>query len=144
MDKILVVVDMQTEFISRCGAEKTLKNVVKKIEDRIKEGYEIIFTSDKAGGGLDGRLSELSRGRKIYKKRSYGCKELILSLSERQPETVEFCGVCTDICVITNVLATMAFLPYSEIVVDGSCCAAENGGHSAALNVMTACNVKII
>jgi len=38
----------------------------------------------------------------------------------------------------------MAFLPFSEIIVDGGCCASADGGHAAALGVMKACNVKVV
>lgn len=144
MGKVLVVVDMQTEFIKQCGAEAIVKNVVKKIKARRAEGYEVIFTVDKSGGEPDGSISKLCEGQKPYEKHSYGCKELILDLYVKNPDTVEFAGVCTDICVIANVLGTMAFLPFAEIVVDGSCCASEKEGHAAALRVMKACNVKVI
>lgn len=144
MGKILVLVDVQTEFLKRCGGEELIKNIVAKIEKRIAEGYEIILTSDKSGGELDGRIARLCEGRKIFKKRSYGSKELILYLARKKPETVEFAGICTDICVITNVLGTATFLPLANISVDGGCCASEPEGHIAAIKVMRACNIKVV
>lgn len=144
MSKILVVVDMQTKFIKQCGAEKIVDGVVVKIKARKEEGYEVILTVDKCGGELNERIAEICKGQKTYKKRSYGCKELILDLYEKNPDTVEFVGVCTDVCVIANALGTMAFLPYAEIVVDGSCCASQKDGHIAALRVMKSCNIKVI
>lgn len=144
MGKILVVVDMQTKFIAQCNAEKITDRVVEKIKLRKSEGYEIILTIDKSGGELDGKISEICEGDKIYEKHSYGCKELILDLYEKNPDTVEFVGVCTDICVIANVLGTMAFLPFAEIVVDKNCCASQKKGHQAALQIMNSCNVNLI
>lgn len=144
MSKFLVIVDMQTEFIKQCGAERIIDNVIKKIKDKKKKGYEVVLTVDKSGGELDGRILEICKGCKQYKKHSYGCKELILDLYERKPDIVEFVGICTDICVIANVLGTMAFLPFAEIVVDSNCCTSEKEGHIAALRVMKSCNVKVI
>lgn len=143
MSKILVVIDMQTEFLKQCRAENLAADVEEKIRRRKSEGYEVLLTLDKSGGLLVDGIARESRGCKIYKKHSYGCKELILDLAAAQPEKVEFVGVCTDICVIANVLGTMAFLPFAEISVDGSCCASADGGHSAALSVMRACNITV-
>ena len=144
MSKILVIVDMQTEFIKQCCTEKIVNNIVKKIKRRAAEGFAVILTRDKEGGEIDGRIKEICSDSKVYKKHSYGCKELILDISVMKPETVEFAGVCTDICVIANVLGTMAFLPFTEIVVDISCCASEKEGHLAAIKVMKSCGVTVI
>lgn len=144
MSKILVVVDMQNNFIKQTGAEAIVAKVAEKIKLRSRENYEIILTLDKSGGETDQRITEECNGARIFKKHSYGCEELILFLKERHPETVEFAGLCTDICVITNVLGTMAFLPFANIVVDSSCCASDKEeGHLAALRVMRACNIEV-
>ncbi len=145
MNKALVVVDMQEKFIGECNGWAILPHVTQKIKQRMGEGYEVFMTLDKGGGKIVDEVSAVCGGAKIYKKHSYGCGELILELKREKPDKVEFIGVCTDICVITNVLATMAFLPFSEIAVDGDCCCAlrpEN--HFAALQIMKSCNVKIL
>lgn len=144
MEKALVVVDMQAEFIRQCGAADLVLKTANKIRARAKEGYEIIFTIDREGGGLAAELKAVCPQHRVYHKHSYGCSRLVLDLYAEKPRVVEFCGVCTDVCVITNVLATMAFLPFAEIVVDGDCCASADGGHVAALSVMKACNVKVV
>lgn len=144
MEKILVVVDMQTAFINQCGAQRIICNVVNKIEARKKEGYKIVLTVDKSGGTPEKSVLRACKGCKQYYKSSYGCKELILDLFKKDPDTVEFVGVCTDVCVLVNLLGTMAFLPFADIVLDSKCCAAlDKKGHVAALRVMKACNVKI-
>lgn len=144
MKKVLVVVDMQKKFIEECRADGIVPCVVRKIGQRRAEGFEILFTSDDSGGDFEESIAALAAGCGIYRKNSYGSKRLILDLAEKNPETVEVVGVCTDICVITNVLAIMAFLPFSEIIVDGNCCASSKTGHSAALRVMRSCNVNVI
>lgn len=144
MSNILVVVDMQKKFIKECGAENIVPKAVEKIEERKIEGYEILFTCDKFGGEFEDRIRAAAYGSKIYNKHSYGCEELILDLKKKSPETVEFIGICTDICVITNVLATMSFLPFAKISVAADCCASEREGHLAALRVLKACKVEVI
>lgn len=144
MNKILVVVDMQMRFVRQCHAENIVNNVKNEIEKRRQEGYDLIFTFDESGGDAVEEISEYLPKSKIYKKHSYGCKELILDLHSNMPDVIEFIGVCTDICVITNVLGTMAFLPYTEIIVDSRCCASEKEGHIAALKVMRACNITVV
>lgn len=144
MEKVLVVVDMQTRFLRECGAQAVVPRVAEKIVQRRKEGYEICLTFDRSGGATDPQIAAVCRGCKTYVKRSYGCRQLILDFAENRPSTVEFVGVCTDICVIANVLGVCAFLPYADISVDASCCrAATRRGHLAALRVMKACRVGI-
>ncbi|MBO5298830.1 MAG: isochorismatase family protein, partial [Clostridia bacterium] len=58
---------------------------------------------------------------------------------------IEFIGLCTDICVISNVIATKAAVPESEITVDASCCAGVTPqSHKNALEAMKMCQIKII
>lgn len=142
--KVLVVVDMQQKFIAQCSADDLVGNVVEKIKRRRTEGYDIVLTHDLCGGITAAEVVGLCSDCKVYQKRSYGCKQLILDLAERKPTVVEFVGLCTDICVIANAMGVMAFLPYAEIVVDSRCCASTKEGHEAALRVMKSCNIKIL
>jgi len=59
---------------------------------------------------------------------------------------IEFLGFCTDICVISNVLAEKAILyDRAEITVDATCCAGVTPEkHKSALEVMKSCQIKII
>lgn len=144
MQKVLVVIDVQENFIRPFG-DGFLSRVIEKIESRAEEGYEILFTSDRQGGKIPERLSALCARCKIYDKRSYGCRQLILDLAEKRPQKIEFIGVCTDICVIANVLGVMAFLPDADISVDGRCCASQQEqGHRAAIEVMKSCKIDVL
>jgi nicotinamidase-related amidase len=59
---------------------------------------------------------------------------------------IECCGFCTDICVVSNVLALKAAAyDYAEITVDSKCCAGVTPEkHKAALEVMKSCQIKVI
>lgn len=60
-------------------------------------------------------------------------------------EEVEFCGLCTDICVISNVLMARMVLPDVKIAVDASCCAGVTPEkHLAALEVMKSCQIEVV
>lgn len=57
---------------------------------------------------------------------------------------LELCGVCTDICVVSNALALRAAFPHSPIAVEASCCAGSSpANHAAALAVMASCLVEV-
>lgn len=58
---------------------------------------------------------------------------------------IEFCGTCTDICLITNVLGLKEHMPDVDIIVHGNLCAGlSREAHDAALMVMKSCQVKVV
>lgn len=83
---------------------------------------------------------------RIYKN-TFGSDVLREFLEEycNDIEDVEFIGLCTDICVISNVLMARQTLPNHKIVVDASCCAGVTPEkHKAALEVMKSCQIDVI
>ena len=69
----------------------------------------------------------------------------ILNQYEDEFEEVIFMGVCTDICVVSNVLLVKAYCPELKITVDASCCAGTTPeNHKAALQVMKSCQINVI
>lgn len=84
-------------------------------------------------------------------KPTFGSTDLIdilHDLVEVEGETIdEFLvfGLCTDICVISNVLLIKAHFPEIPITVDASCCAGVTPEkHKAALEVMKSCHINVI
>lgn len=80
-------------------------------------------------------------------KETFGSVKLaeILKKYEKEITDITFMGFYTDICVISNVLLTKAFLPNTRIIVDASCCAGTTlDKHLAALEVMKSCQIDII
>lgn len=60
-------------------------------------------------------------------------------------DEIEFCGFCTDICVISNALIVKAAFPEVDIKVDAACCAGVTPEkHEAALSVMESCQIEVI
>ena len=59
--------------------------------------------------------------------------------------TVEFLGLCTDICVVSNVLLIKAHFPDGTIRVKADCCAGVTPQkHLAALDTMASCQIDLI
>lgn len=172
--KYLIVIDMQKDFITGAlgtkEAEAILPGVVAKV--RGYEG-RVIFTRDTHTAGyletqegrklpvkhcvegedgwmLEDRLEEIARkeGWKVYNKPTFGCVELAADLRRENEETpieeIELCGLCTDICVISNALILKGFLPEVPLRVDADCCAGVTPeSHRNALEAMKMCQIDI-
>ncbi len=174
--KYLIVVDMQNDFIDMAlgtaEAVRIVPNVKKKIEDAKADGVKVIFTMDThtpdylntqegrnlpvehcipgtEGWELSPELKELAEGELIFRKDTFGSKELaryLADINEVEPvEEVTLIGLCTDICVISNAMAIKAFLPEVPIKIDSSCCAGVTPeSHSNALSAMAVCQMEIL
>lgn len=153
MKKILVVIDMQKDFIYGVLGTKEAQLIVSKVVDKIK-GFkgEVVYTRDTH----DERYLQSQEGRnlpvvhcvketqgwqlvdevdklanegenKIFDKPAFGSMELvgyIEALYKTQKiNEVEMIGVCTDICVISNAILVKSAMPEVKITVDSSCCA---------------------
>lgn len=172
--KYLIVVDMQNDFITGSLGTKEAQEILPEVILKAAgyEG-RVIFTRDTHGKDYletqEGKLLpvkhcifqeqgwELAPGLKefaekeehqIYDKPTFGCRQLAEDLKEvhdRQPiEEIELCGLCTDICVISNALLIKAFLPEVPVTVDASCCAGVTmESHQNALQAMKMCQIEI-
>ena len=172
--KYLIVVDMQNDFITGSLGTEEAQKIVARVEDKIRnyEG-SVIFTKDthsgdylntqegrklpvehclkgKEGWQLEKRLEALAEkeGCKVYQKPTFGCVELGEDLRrenrENPVEEIELCGLCTDICVISNALLLKAFLPEVPVCVDAACCAGVTPeSHRNALEAMKMCQIFV-
>ncbi len=171
MQNILVVVDMQNDFIDGALGTKEAAAIVPGVQQKIRDFQgKVFFTRDTHGTdymstqegqklpvphcikGTDGwqihpDLQPLCQGTLIDKV-TFGSSELAALLqAEDQKEPVDsitFIGLCTDICVISNALLAKAFLPEAKIIVDASCCAGVTPeSHRNALEAMKVCQIQI-
>lgn len=171
MQDVLVVVDMQNDFIDGALGTKEAEAIVPHVKEKIRsfEGT-VLFTRDthtedymntqegrnlpvphciKGTKGWEIR-EELDALRKTaaIDKGTFGSSVLPEKLLELQKKEeirqITFVGLCTDICVISNVMLTKAFLPEVEIHVDAACCAGVSPQtHQNALEAMKVCQVKV-
>ena len=82
----------------------------------------------------------------IFEKPTFGSVQLAKAVSKMKGLVeIEFVGLCTDICVVSNALMLKAFLPEVTIRVDAKCCAGVTPEkHLAALETMRSCQIEII
>ena len=171
MQNILFVVDMQNDFIDGALGTKEAVAIVPKVAEKIRNfSGRVLFTRDtheenymetQEGKnlpvphcikGTDGwqirpELMELCKNEPINKV-TFGSVDLGNVLNdinkEESIESITFIGLCTDICVISNVMIAKAFLPEVKIKVDASCCAGVTPeSHKNALEAMKVCQVEI-
>lgn len=85
---------------------------------------------------------------KFRTKSAFGSEELLNDIERlqlRQIDEIEICGLCTDMCVITNALLIKTRFPDVLVSVNAKCCAGSTPElHQSALDVMKACHIKII
>ena len=81
-------------------------------------------------------------------KTAFGSPDLprtLAALAGDEDFCVEFIGVCTDICVVSNALLVKAAFPEIDIAVDAACCAGVTPEkHFAALETMKSCQIEIL
>ena len=168
--KVLIVIDMQKDFIDGSLGTKEAVAIVPAVAAKIaaakESGYEVIFTRDthiesylntQEGKKLpvvhcvkdsDGWqiAKELDTGTaRIIDKPSFGSLELADYVALLgHVEEVELVGLCTDICVISNAMILKARLPEVTIAVDSSCCAGVTPqSHINALEAMKMCQIEV-
>jgi nicotinamidase-related amidase len=168
------VIDYQNDFVDGAlgfpGAEKLDAKIAAKV--RAYGKGKVLFTRDTHfenylqtregknlpvehciegtwGWELAGELELLSKGKLIFNKPTFGSVELAKYLTEENEketiEAIELCGLCTDICVISNAFVIKANLTEVPVVVDASCCAGVTPeSHLNALSAMKMCQVTVV
>ncbi len=171
MQNILVVVDMQNDFISGALGTKEAQAIVPKVAEKIKSfDGRVIFTRDThfenyldtqeghklpvphcikgtVGWEICPQLAPLCTVPPVDKP-TFGSSTLGSMLSaenQREPiESITLVGLCTDICVISNALLVKAFLPEVDVRVDAACCAGVTPeSHKTALEAMKPCQITV-
>lgn len=170
MAKVLIVVDMQNDFIDgslgTSEAQDIVNNVVREIEDKKNEDYLIVATQDthhnnylETFEGKNLPVEHCIKNTKgweipqniknkvdiIIEKPTFGSKKLVDYLKKINPEEIELLGLCTDICVISNALLLREAFPNKVINVKENCCAGVTPElHKSALDVMKSCQINIL
>ena len=174
MQNILLVIDMQNDFIDGALGTPEAVAIVGKVAEKIKSfPGRVIFTRDiheenymetqegrklpvphcirnTPGWQLDARVEAALAGRECTRieKPTFGSVKLAHMLgrmAEGEDFTAEFIGLCTDICVVSNALLVKAAYPEMELYVDASCCAGVTPAtHQAALTTMKSCQINVI
>ncbi len=173
MKKLLIVVDMQNDFIDAALGTPEAVAIVEAVKEKIRSypAENVIATMDTHGEdylktqegrnlpvthcvkGTDGwqirpDIAELLTGARIYEKPAFGSTALaadLKALSEKEDLELELVGLCTDICVVSNALLLKAAMPEVRIFVDAACCAGVTPEkHQAALETMRSCQIYVV
>lgn len=172
MKKCLIVVDYQVDFV--CGslgfekAKELDERIAQKIEKYRNENGEVIFTFDTHkedylntqegkklpvphcilgtdGHKLYGKTALTKKENdKCFFKECFGSAELFDYLRENSFDSIELCGVVSNICVISNAVLAKTAQPETKIVVDSSCIASnDNELNEAVINVMKSLQIEV-
>ncbi len=178
MNKLLVVIDYQKDFVDGTlgfDKAKTLEQAIyDKVNKYLQNGDKVLFTydthyedyletregknlpvkhciKDTEGHQLYGKIGDFVKLVNTFhcKKEGFGiCPEDMIKLANEiveHLEEIEFVGVVTNICVISNVVMFQAQYRNANIIVDGSLCASfDDALHDKALDVIEALQVKVI
>ena len=171
MKKLLIVVDMHTDFVTGALGTKEAQAIVPVVAEKIKkakeEGTDVIFTLDTheenyldtqegkhlpvphcikntEGWMLIPELRPLAGGCMSVEKPTFGSTRLAHIVGRAGYDEIELIGLCTDICVISNAMILKASVPETPISVDASCCAGVTPeSHANALASMKMCQITI-
>lgn len=171
MQDILIVVDMQNDFITGALGSADAQAIVPNVVEKVK-GFtgRVIFTRDThpenymdtqeghnlpvphcvkgtAGWEICPELAPLCN--EVIDKPTFGSAKLgevlVAADKEEAISSVTLVGLCTDICVISNAMLVKAFLPEVPVTVDAACCAGVTpDSHKTALAAMLPCQINVI
>jgi len=173
MRKLLIVIDMQNDFIDGSLGTKEAQEIIPHVIEEIKKyKAENIFatrdTHEKEylktqegrklpiahcirgtnGWEINQKVKEALKEAKVIDKPSFGSialAEEIKKLASKEEVELTLIGLCTDICVVSNALLLKAYLPETPIRVLASCCAGVTPeSHQAALATMRMCQIEVI
>lgn len=173
MKKVLIVVDMQKDFVGGALGTKEAVAIVDNVVEKIN-GFDgdIIATYDTHfedymdtaegkklpvphcikgtdGWKLDARVQQAldAHGFEKIEKITFGSVDLPRYIAQNYKTAeleIELVGLCTDICVVSNALLLKASYPEMPIAVDAACCAGVTPDtHAAALTTMTMCQITV-
>ncbi len=173
MRKMLLVIDMQNDFINGALGTPEAEAIVDRVAEEIGRypAADIIATRDTHAGNyldtqegrklpvvhcvrgtpgweLHPKIASALTGAVILDKPAFGSRELaekLAMLAELDDLEITLVGLCTDICVVSNALLAKAFLPEATVRVIAGCCAGVTPeSHRAALETMRMCQIEIV
>ena len=170
MNNIVIVVDMQNDFITGSLKNAYANDIIPKIKERIEqaksEGDYVFFTQDTHYHNYlhtqEGKFLPIEHCIKntwgweivdelkpyaeyIYEKSTFGCLDLAINLMPFEFDNIELVGTCTDICIMANAILLKTFFPEKNIIVNESCCAGTSKtNHLKALCMMENMHIMVL
>ena len=142
--KLLVVVDYQVDFVIGSLGFPKAKTLEEGIIDKIIEfennDDDVVFTLDThydnyfetieginlpvkhcikgtKGHELYGNVKNMISNHPVILKETFGSDKLLEFLKDKEYNEIAFCGVVTNICVISNAIIAKSALPNTKITI---------------------------
>ena len=172
MKKLVVVVDMQKDFVDGALGTKAAQAIVPETVRFLSElgpDTDVVFTRDThfenymdtregkklpvphcirgtEGWEIIPELAAFSeRAVRIFDKPTFGSTELAEFVKEQGYDEVTLFGLCTGICVLSNAVTVKAFVPEADIrVLAGLSACVTPESHKTALSAMQCCQITIV
>ena len=172
MNRLLIVVDYQNDFVDGSlgftSASNLHEKICAKIEDYVHENMTVVFTADThptaylqtqegrnlpvehciegtVGWEFFGRLRELSVGHRVFQKNTFGSADLFDYLRDKPFDQIELVGLVSHICVLSNAVLAKTACPEARIVVNASYTASfDQTMQEKALDVLSGIQVQVI
>ena len=165
MKKVLVIVDVQNDFVDGALGTKEAVEILPYVKEEISKKYDDVFVTfdtheENYLDTLEGKMLPVkhcirhTEGWKLNKeiqdvlknvsyipveKPTFGSCTLVQMITALQPDE------CTDICVISNALLLRAALYNTTInVVEKACAGVTKEKHLAALETMRSCQINVL
>ena len=173
MKKLLIVVDYQNDFVTGSlgfpKAETLEDPICRKIATYRNAGDDIVFTLDTHGGDyletMEGKklpITHCSRSSQgwqlfgkvaalrspkdtVFEKPTFGAAGLLAYLTEHDYDTIELCGLVTNLCVLSNAVIAKTARPDADIIIDAACTASfDDTMHEKALDVLAGIHCTVV
>ena len=143
MRKLLIVIDVQNDFIDQALGTPEAVAIVDKVKDKILEypAADVYATMDTHGEdymetqegkylpvphcikGSEGwqirpEIAALLDSAKVYEKPTFGSTRLAVDIAKvaaQEEIELELVGLCTEICVVSNALLLKAMMPEGKM-----------------------------
>lgn len=173
MKKLLIVVDYQNDFVAGSlgfpKAETLEEPICRKIASYRNAGDAVVFTmdthgedylttmegtklpvphclKDNEGWQLYGKVALLrSPHDLVFEKPTFGSVGLMEYLRQNPYESIELCGLVTNMCVLSNAVIAKTAQPDAQILIDAACTASfDDSLHEKTLDVLQSLHCTIL
>lgn len=173
MKKLLIVVDYQNDFVDgSLGFKKALDikvNLINKIMKYHENKDDVIFTMDTHDedylNTVEGKYLPVKHcikntyghelypeiktlvmdSDKIFEKNTFPSIDLANYLRDKEYESIELCGVVSNICVLSNAIMVKASLPNTRIFIDRKAIASNDDDlENKAIDILRNLHIEVI
>ena len=149
MKKCLIVVDYQNDFVSGSLGFEKAKELDSKIANLIDKYHnnsdDVVFTLDThyddymntnegkslpvphcikgtIGHNLYGKVSQsVKESDLLFEKNTFGSTLLFEYLKNKEYDSIELCGLLSNMCVLANAIIAKTCCPNAKIIIDKKC-----------------------